>query len=360
MKKVYIDIIIIAFLLSFKCSDNSDKGKVSFNNFFSGKKSWDEIFIKVGQIYPESKPEFYLSAYPEIWDIDDNGNYLVLDNANMRQILIFDKNGKAIKKIGKVGRGPGEYLYPESAYYSDSLIYVNDSDLLRLTIFNSNYQFLNSITLPIPFADIRLHENRIWGYRTNMQFHFKSNNIIFEIDENGKILTEFHKQSNHYSIAAESKGGGFIIIDNFFYVTVPYEYKISKYNKNGVLLKETFGSSQYFTPPSQNIDAMEITSDIKKHIQFHRTWGPILQIFEINNIIAIIYQCAPNNGGEKYIDFYDKDLNLLLNEIKMPFYISKLFAKDQLIYLFKKSEYDSIENASNPSIVVYQMIGQVS
>jgi len=41
--------------------------------------------------------------------------YILLLNSQPPQVLLFDHSGKFIRPIGKIGKGPGEYTYPESA-----------------------------------------------------------------------------------------------------------------------------------------------------------------------------------------------------------------------------------------------------
>lgn len=46
-----------------------------------------------------------------IIDVDDDGRLYVLDE-KFRNIRVFDRYGKFIQHIGKIGQGPGEYQYP--------------------------------------------------------------------------------------------------------------------------------------------------------------------------------------------------------------------------------------------------------
>lgn len=45
--------------------------------------------------------------------IDKEGNYYISD-AGKNEILVYDKNGKLKKRIGKNGQGPGDFGYPAS------------------------------------------------------------------------------------------------------------------------------------------------------------------------------------------------------------------------------------------------------
>lgn len=77
---------------------------------------------------------------------EDNFVYIHFD----RSIVVFDENGKFIKRMGREGRGPGEFsnmvtLGPK--YYSDKL-FVYDNVLKRVTLFDTrSLSYLESFNI---------------------------------------------------------------------------------------------------------------------------------------------------------------------------------------------------------------------
>lgn len=74
--------------------------------------------------------------------------YIFIDN--VRQILMFDRSGKFIRKIGKQGRGPGEidlirYL---SVIDQEELLVVQTNTTRRLYYFSYNGDFVESAVVP--------------------------------------------------------------------------------------------------------------------------------------------------------------------------------------------------------------------
>lgn len=107
-------------LKSIKSSD----GKITLNlikTWGSDIKSKDEVFKSPADIC-----------------IDSRGNYYVADSGE-NQILVFDKNGKLLKKTGRKGAGPGDLNFPVSVS-ADSKDNILVSELLnkRIQIFCNN------------------------------------------------------------------------------------------------------------------------------------------------------------------------------------------------------------------------------
>ena len=62
-------------------------------------------------------------------------------------ILVFTRSGKYINEIGRVGKGPGEYLFPKHLTYdqNDSLIYIYDNK--RILQYDLSGKFRNELNL---------------------------------------------------------------------------------------------------------------------------------------------------------------------------------------------------------------------
>jgi hypothetical protein len=78
-------------------------------------------------------------------NIDDKGAFYVCDFDN-RRVQVYDRNGKFVRTLGRVGQGPGEYALPSSVSLDESgniLI----SDARSLVAFNGDGLFLKKIPL---------------------------------------------------------------------------------------------------------------------------------------------------------------------------------------------------------------------
>ncbi len=83
-----------------------------------------------------------------------NLNYLVVDDAeniyvsdsNAGHIMVFDKNGQFVRKIGQKGRGPGEMIFPlEIQILAQKELLVNDTGQTRAHIFTLDGQFVRQV-----------------------------------------------------------------------------------------------------------------------------------------------------------------------------------------------------------------------
>lgn len=76
---------------------------------------------------------------------DAQDNLYVLD-ANNHRVLVFDPNGKFLRKIGKKGEGPGELIAPIAmTIASDGNIVINDLGRQAYSIFRTNGTFVRNV-----------------------------------------------------------------------------------------------------------------------------------------------------------------------------------------------------------------------
>ena len=93
---------------------------------------------------------------PEDPDLSfQNLNYLVVDDAEniyvsdskAGHILVFDKSGEFVRKIGRRGRGPGEMSWPlEIQILGKKELFVNDTGQTKAHIFTLDGNFLRKMT----------------------------------------------------------------------------------------------------------------------------------------------------------------------------------------------------------------------
>jgi hypothetical protein len=78
--------------------------------------------------------------------VDDAENIYVTDT-KAGHILVFDKSGDFVRKIGKRGQGPGEMMYPlDIVLLAQKELMVNDLGQAKLNFFSLEGEFLTQIT----------------------------------------------------------------------------------------------------------------------------------------------------------------------------------------------------------------------
>jgi len=82
-----------------------------------------------------------------------NGNIIVTDGYGNNRVVLFDKNGKLIKQVGKgaggpqdKGTGPGEWNLPHKlAVDAQENLYIIDREGHRLVVFDRNLNYIREI-----------------------------------------------------------------------------------------------------------------------------------------------------------------------------------------------------------------------
>ena len=142
-KRLVISLLIV---LHYSYCKGGDDGSIA--NDFKGfttytidlKKAVDSVnfmdYVDVSQcdaVVLESKDGFLIG---EIQNIAYRGDTIIIVDAQTKSILLFDKNGKALSKICRIGRGRGEYASIHSSYISDDKIFISDIKQGRIVCYD--------------------------------------------------------------------------------------------------------------------------------------------------------------------------------------------------------------------------------
>ena len=155
----YLKVSMIAFTVFFSCSVSSSQ---------TIERKEKGTVIDLDNIRVNTEEEFlYSSMYKSIKTIILETNessiigfmnkmrvydpyIIVLDTYVAKSLLIFDMNGRFIRKIGSIGQGPGEYRDPDdfTVDKEGNVIYVLDSHSYRIHKYDlTTGKFIHSIIL---------------------------------------------------------------------------------------------------------------------------------------------------------------------------------------------------------------------
>lgn len=156
MKKLLLPAILIIVVLLVRCSNKkADQVNISeVNNKIalqllhlpeSGEKILNaSYFADTIEFIPfETKAESLMDRVMQVW-MDDS---VFLVNCRLAGLLMFQRNGKFVRKIGKNGRGPEEY---SSIIYFDVIrdtIYISSTGRRSLLRFTFNGTFCDEMHL---------------------------------------------------------------------------------------------------------------------------------------------------------------------------------------------------------------------
>jgi len=152
---------------------------------------YSDCFELVEKIQLETIDHCYLSDNPSFF-IMNNGSIVVIDYF-LKQVFLFSKNGHYIKNIGRYGQGPGEFLYPTFGYFDElNRFYIYDRDLLRINVYDSLGNFINSNNYLKYFSDVAINSKKEKYFYSNGFIDEARLNIVKYTKDN-KIIKQFGK-----------------------------------------------------------------------------------------------------------------------------------------------------------------------
>jgi len=109
--------------------------------------SYSDIFSSIKYIPLETTSECLIGQIEHIELFNDT--IYVLDSREAKSILLFNLSGKFVQKIGKVGKGPGEWSQPTSFTIDKTkrLLYVLDANLQRIAVLTLQGKVIDQFDL---------------------------------------------------------------------------------------------------------------------------------------------------------------------------------------------------------------------
>lgn len=103
----------------------------------------EEMRIGTGQ-----GPEYELTAVRSLVLDRAAQLYVLLPRDN--EVRVFSPAGRFLRRIGRKGQGPGEFEWPNSMGWRGDTLWVRDTDLDRVTLFDSAGKSVRTLTLRMP------------------------------------------------------------------------------------------------------------------------------------------------------------------------------------------------------------------
>lgn len=279
----------------------------------------------------------YLIAKLSSADIDGIGNIYIID-AKQNSILKFNKNGEFLKKGGRKGEGPGEFIgTPYHIKCSEGNVYVGlrNNRFSGIFVFNANLKYLNQINYNKRVSSLNAFDKHLYipNLLDKKAFTFdilgESGNYIY--DKNFDSLKFPIIYVNKKEISVDKKGNMYILSN--------LEDKIEKWNKeyvkiwskflfSGQKIKYTEGPDGYSLPlksfwnnkiamdNSENIYILSgnIARHSKRDVYVISKTGKLLTIFTLPIKTHRVFRIDKNNN--LYVDdLYNEETALIKYKI---------------------------------------------
>jgi len=122
-----------------------------------------------------------------------DGYIYIFDSSKAKSLFVFDLEGRFIRKIGSLGRGPGEYveIHDFTLDTENRIIFLCDA-LNRIQKYQLDGTYIHTINIQAPnskagfiqFYHGSLYSSQLWWNKSNDNF------MLLEVDPNdGKILS---------------------------------------------------------------------------------------------------------------------------------------------------------------------------
>ena len=182
MKKV---ILLFSLAIFISGNENSDKKYVQNNpeiielsDGFKKTKGLNlsDIASNVEYIKLETNNQ---NLFGNVSKIDIYNNDLIIMDRKIHSVFKFNLNGHFISKIGKRGKGPGEYAWLDNFIinHNNGEIYLTDIEIQKILHFSKNGKFIKRLKNDLYGKFIRLFSNNTFCY-------YKP--YIFKIDKSVK------------------------------------------------------------------------------------------------------------------------------------------------------------------------------
>ncbi len=235
MKNIYtvLSVAIIPFLISiisesgsFSTPTHSDIPElvVELSEQQVSKRRWKTI--KVDSLINIGESDVQLLRPLQV--VPSELGLLVVDFGD-RSVKLFDWSGRQIRKYGRRGRGPGEFVTPTDVDVADSTIWVADGSARRLSrIEKSGVKTTSLKTGALRVASIdRTSAFVMTGTPTG--------DGLFKLVRNGEVVSRFGQIIKNQPRNAISLDGRIRSYDGNMFYSSFYGGFILSYNKNGEL-----------------------------------------------------------------------------------------------------------------------------
>lgn len=311
-------------------------------------------------------------AHPFIEYVSENAFYI---GDTHRHLYKFDKNGNYIREIGKIGKGPGEYLHITDVIVNpeNNQIYILDNTQRKIIQYELNGEFQKELKLPLSTGSFSLMNdcfvlwNPPWGF-VDMNYCY----FLTFIDLNGKIVKHINRTNNNNDF----RGGlvtttDFYMVDKNIYIKDTYCDTVFQINSDYNVTPHFIisqGQLKMTRKMSEDIWLREkYMNDYISQLFFLETKRLMLYSFFIENYFLLIYDKQLKAFIHK-TEGTSKKYATIRNDIDngpafSPFFTEKnklftLVASSELLVHWPETINNNVENIdefSNPYVMIVEL-----
>jgi len=212
LKKKFLlfTLLLASVLFSYLVSSGKELKKISLEEVLSiGRLDDDALFQWTGVV------------------TDSQGNIYVTDSMDY-SIKKFDSRGKFVKKEGRKGQGPGEFMAPRFLDCNEKFLYASDQYVPGVQVFDKELNFKRRISIKKPISDLKI----LSDFRIAVASLFKDKIAsIFIYTAEGELIKKFRYSEEKMPLMMELVSFDFDE-DGNLYVAYTFQDRIEKFNKD--------------------------------------------------------------------------------------------------------------------------------
>jgi hypothetical protein len=171
--------------------------KLNFDDSFALEFESEDSFIRVGTCLEKQ-----------------DGNFYIIDN-NLHKFVAFNENGKFLKKVGQIGKGPGDLYCPYFIRFFKNRIFIHDNN--GFEIFGKDFNFLKRIRTFLIIHDYIFFRENI--YCVPIGSYKENNPLILKLGMDGSVQSGFYDERIGKSALKNDRVGYLgIVNDNLIFI----------------------------------------------------------------------------------------------------------------------------------------------
>ena len=324
MKKSYLFVLIICIAACKYTGENQENilaGKckvISLSGFEEKAGSLSRVYEQIAYVPLETTSKALLSDIQKILIHNDTIIVKVENSNSNSHVFSFDIKGNFINSVGKIGKGPGEYINPMDILVDSrsSTVEILDAALLKIIKYDFTGNLLNETKIDFlgsPFNFIKNDRDSYFYYMSNNTVDDKNVHNLYLVDGKGKIEDKFLPIPESFqnlrlispNNLQNTPSGKFAIPSPSFTV-----YELSDKN-----VRERFCFD--FGELSMPMEGLKLETDKKK-----------LDFLSNNKFITRIDNFFISNNTIFFTVFYDKKFIYFWYDLDKDFYITYKYDSD--------------------------------
>lgn len=363
MRSYFIVIVLSVLVISCKKKDNTEIIEVNpLKEYIANNQAEVKSFIKL-----ETNDSCLIGEINNIEFFNDK--FYILDKRYSKSLLIFNRNGKFIRKT-VLGKGPGEMSAPRGFAIDkkNKEVLLWDMNLSSFFIFDLNLNFKNKIVSRNLFEDfVKLDDDKIFAHSFKtydkekfLETEFAIYKDSFQTAENRFLIIPRELELDWYNKIISQFNSRVLFIGN-------WDYNIYE------LLGDNFESRYYWDFGKYQVRDTELADPyIVKwdKVENGNRVGALCDLVESNKYISV----SVFYKNDKKVYFYSKnqrelsELKSFVDNNQLPklrvgnvidgdTFIGIVKPKDFLVYQskFKSNIVDNVNEIDNPIIVLFQI-----